>query len=143
MKAWMCAAALVAMGLTGRPALASHGCGPWGGTEMRCIGNNGLGRDAPVGLSPRDYTAMFQTKAANKGNYRMIVDVWRSVCGFPGAFLSRSYFSSELTSPDPAKETEHAGYLQCVEFFAHDCESPIGTRRFCDDVIDATIKEGR
>jgi hypothetical protein len=136
MRGAVLAAALVAVGLTGKSAFASHACGPWGGNEVRCIGNNGISKDTPFGIQSRDYTMSITPSVAD--SFRMRVDIWISTCGFPGVRVGVFPISSLKTSA-PVNLGGHAGHYQCVEFFIRDCESPLGTYKSCEDAVHATI----
>jgi hypothetical protein len=143
MKSWILAAALAAIGLTGKPALASSACGPWGNDEVRCIGNNGIARNQELGLSARDYLIAVYGKGSNAGLVYFNLHVWRSLCGFPGIKLDTD--KNDFVGPVPHgtvfTHREHAPYLQCVEFFIRECRDGQGKKLSCPSVVSAGIEE--
>jgi hypothetical protein len=136
------AVALAATGLTCTPALASYYCGAWGNDEVRCIGNNGLSSGQPGGLSARDYTMSVAPAVAGKEDYGFSVDVWRSLCRFPGTITKQTVIKSRSSTPRTFALTEHVEQNYCVEFFITRCTDSPGRPRSCQDFVGATIREG-
>ncbi|HTJ64936.1 MAG TPA: hypothetical protein VL899_14120 [Alphaproteobacteria bacterium] len=143
MKRHILAAALAAFGSAATPTLASSACGPWGNDEVRCIGNNGIGRHQELGLSARDYKIAVYGKASTSGRTYFNVHVWRSLCGFPGIKLDADRNDSVSPQPhgDVFTQQEHAPYLQCIEFFIRECKDAHGKKLSCPDVVLAGIEE--